>query len=90
MSCTRKPASTAISLRQLHTFGDLERDPRGRSISVAYLAVVDRRRHRPRGGDDAAEAQWVAMRDVEGLVFDHDAIVAYAIERLRVDLAHPR
>src|SRR4051812_32117121 len=45
-------------LEQLHTFGDPRRDPRGRTITVAYLALVDAGKLQPRAGDDAAEVGW--------------------------------
>src|ERR1043165_4060536 len=52
----------AGALLQLHTFGDPQRDPRGRNISVAYLAVVDPKTLKPEAGDDAAEAGWHSLR----------------------------
>ncbi len=59
-------------------FGAPRRDPRGRTISVAHATVV----HAPlppiRGGDDAAEAAWVALDAARGLAFDHDEILAAA------------
>src|SRR5262245_20644179 len=51
----------AKNLVQLHTFGDPGRDPRGRTISVAYLAVVDETKIKPRAGDDAAEVGWFSL-----------------------------
>src|SRR5690348_13589260 len=50
-------------LVQLHTFGDPGRDPRGRTISVAYLARIDRDQATATAGDDAAEADWFPLRD---------------------------
>ena len=70
---------TGIALRQLHTFGDPHRDPRGRSISVVYRgeappdAAV-------KGGDDAAEAGWFPLDALPPLAFDHDKIVKYVHE----------
>ncbi|HEX3015497.1 MAG TPA: NUDIX hydrolase [Desulfobacteria bacterium] len=51
-----------VYLEQLYTFGDLGRDPRTRIISVAYLAVVDASVVNPQAGDDAADAQWFAVK----------------------------
>src|SRR5437660_12557768 len=42
----------ADRLEQLYTFGDPDRDPRGRTISVAYLTRVNPRQLKPRAGDD--------------------------------------
>lgn len=72
-----------VSLEQLYTFGDVERDPRGRVITVAYLACVRSPAPQPRGGDDAAQARWWPIHDLPPLGFDHARIVDCALRRLR-------
>lgn len=72
-----------VYLEQFHTFGDPGRDPRGRIITVAYLALVRADEVRPRAGDDAAEARWWPVSDLPPLAFDHDRILACALEHLR-------
>lgn len=47
----------AISLTQLHTYGNVHRDPRMRVISVAYLAILPQQIH-TQANDDAKEALW--------------------------------
>jgi 8-oxo-dGTP diphosphatase len=57
----------AHSMRQIGAFGDPGRDPRGRSISIAFLAVLDAMSS-AQAGDDAAEARWFPIDRVpEGL-----------------------
>jgi len=73
----------AERLEQLRTFGDPGRDPRGRTISVAYLAVVDRDSVRPLAADDAAEVGWHSLTAPPPLAFDHANILAAARERLK-------
>lgn len=53
------------------------RDPRGRYVTVAYLATVpdDTTAH---AGDDAAAVQWVPLGQIGGLAFDHSQIIADA------------
>ena len=70
---------TGIVLRQMHTFGEPHRDPRGRSISVVYRgeAPADAA---VTGGDDAAEAAWFPLDDLPSLAFDHDKVVKYLSE----------
>jgi 8-oxo-dGTP diphosphatase len=63
-------------LVQLQTFGDPGRDPRGRTISVAFLARVDS--VEAKAADDAAEAAWFALDALPALAFDHDQILALA------------
>lgn len=46
-----------IYLEQLYTFGNVDRDPRMRVISVAYMALVPRDKLKVNAGDDAAEAE---------------------------------
>jgi len=73
----------ADRLVQLHTFGDPGRDPRGRTITVAYLAEVDAGQVRPKAADDAAEVGWHDLQALPPLAFDHDQILARARERLK-------
>jgi 8-oxo-dGTP diphosphatase len=68
----------AGELVQLHTFGDPGRDPRGRTITVVYLAEVDPQAVQPVAADDAAEVGWFALEQPPELAFDHDAILACA------------
>jgi 8-oxo-dGTP diphosphatase len=72
-------------LEQLYTFGAPKRDPRGRVISVAHLALVRRAEHIAAPGSDAAEAEWVPISDaVSGpLAFDHGVILGMGLARLR-------
>ncbi len=73
---------TGVDLVQFHTFGRPDRDPRGRTISVAYAGVVDWRKHAPRGGDDASKAQWFSLDQLPPLAFDHGEILEYAVRRV--------
>ncbi len=79
-----------VYLEQFHTFGDPGRDPRGRTITVAYLALVRADPVQPRAGDDAAEARWWSVSDLPPLAFDHDRILACALAHLRRNLQCPR
>lgn len=75
-----------VRLEQLHTFGDPGRDPRGRTITVAYLALLPAHRTAVRAGDDAADARWWPLRSLPPLAFDHDRILDCALRKLRRDL----
>ena len=55
-----------VSLEQLYSYGDPRRDPRGRVVSIAYLALVAPGRPL-RAGSDAAEAAWVPLGQVAEL-----------------------
>jgi 8-oxo-dGTP diphosphatase len=76
-----------VYLEQLYSFGDVERDPRGRIITVAYFALISTGRPL-KAGTDASEADWWPMDRLPSLAFDHDKILAYALERLRNKLEY--
>lgn len=78
-------------LSQLGSYGDPGRDPRTNVVTVAYTAVV----HAPSaasGATDAAAAGWHPVARVQSgelpLAFDHDRILADAVDRARKDLEH--
>jgi 8-oxo-dGTP diphosphatase len=70
-------------LEQLYTAGDPGRDPRGWTVSVAYLAQVDPKAIKPVAADDAAEVGWFALDELPALAFDH----AMLLGRVRTRLA---
>ena len=70
-------------LEQFYTFGQPDRDPRTRVISVAYLALVDRSQLQPRAADDAADVGWFSLHDPPPLAFDHVDVLKRALQRLR-------
>lgn len=69
-------------LEQLHTFGDPGRDPRGWTVSVAYLARVAPSLLHPVAADDAEAVGWFSLTDLPSLAFDHAAILARVRTRL--------
>lgn len=70
-------------LEQLYTFGNPDRDPRTRVITVAYLALVRGDGIQPKAADDASEAKWHSAFNPPLLAFDHEEILEKAKERLR-------
>ena len=75
-------------LEQLYCFGDLDRSPSGRVVSIVYWALVR--------GDEAEQATvgenvaWFAADELPQLAFDHNLIVDYALWRLRTKLEYSR
>lgn len=83
--------SDRLHLEQVATYGEPRRDPRGRVISVAYLALVPDL-PAPVAGTDAASASWVTVAEVlddpRRLAFDHHRILTDAVERARAKLEY--
>jgi len=72
-----------IYLEQLYTFGETDRDPRGRVISVAYYALVNWQQFQLKARQRVSQASWFPIKGVPRLAFDHNRIISYALERLR-------
>lgn len=89
---------TTNRLEQLGAYGDPGRDPRGHTVSVAWLTFLPTE-PRITAGDDAASAEWHSFRNLalDGkpspkkveLAFDHAKILAHAYGRLVQHLEHP-
>jgi 8-oxo-dGTP diphosphatase len=76
-------------LEQLYTYGDPQRDPRGRVVSVAYFSLVPGgKEFNQTGGTDASSAAWFTIDALPPLAFDHADIITYAIRRLRYKLEY--
>lgn len=73
----------AVFLEQLYTFGEIDRDPRDRVITVAYYALVNRIEHPAQAATDASQAVWWSVTDLPPLAFDHDKILELALKRLK-------
>src|SRR5881296_1990513 len=67
---------TNVFLEQLYTFGELDRDPRERVVSVAYYALVKLSEHSVKAATDAANTRWFPVSKVPKLAFDHAEILA--------------
>jgi 8-oxo-dGTP diphosphatase len=72
-----------VPVEQLRAFGDPGRDPRGRTISVAYYALLPAgAATTTKAGSDAGQARWFPTSDLPELAFDHAEIIAHALTRL--------
>lgn len=68
------------AMTQLHTFGKVGRDSRGRTVTVTYYAFADAATQHVQGGDDAAAAEWVYVKDITELAFDHMEMLDLAMK----------
>lgn len=77
---------TDVYLEQLYTFGQPDRDPRGRVITVAYFALLSADQTaglQLQSNSDADDVRWWSMYALPELAFDHARILEYAMQRLR-------
>lgn len=71
-----------IYMEELQSYGELDRDPAGRVISVAYYALI------PAGefteaGRSKSEATWVSLKELPPLIMDHNQMVEKGLRRLK-------
>lgn len=71
-----------IPLEQFYTFGDVHRDPRHRTITVAYFGFTTEELPILLAGDDACEAGWFPVDDLPKLAFDHEDILRRVLDKL--------
>lgn len=76
-----------IYLEQLHAFGEVNRDPEERTVSIAYYALIDVNSH-DKELVKKHSASWFSLHELPELIFDHQEMVEAALKRLRLKAAH--
>ena len=77
---------TGLRVSEVHQIGvysKVDRDPRGRTVTVAYLAIVDEP-NAVSGRDDATKAVWWPIDTLPPLAFDHEDIMQDAIKSYKM------
>jgi len=78
-----------VYCQQLYTFGDPQRDPRRRVVSVTYFALVSQDRLPPNSlKDTSGRSAWHSLYHLPKLAFDHEDILNYALTRLRYKIEY--
>ena len=72
-----------VYLEQLFSFGDPKRDPRGRVITIAYIALINSENIKLKATTDVSDAQWFSIKKIPQLAFDHKKILDYSLKRLK-------
>ncbi len=69
-----------IAMEQLKVYSSLYRDPRHRTVSVAFVGFLTDEQQ-IKAGDDARQAQWFSINQLPSLAFDHAQIIADAVSK---------
>lgn len=77
-----------VYLEQLYTFGAVDRDPRGRVVTVAYMAVTAEKYVKPMAGEWTKAIKFFPIDKLPKMAFDHKNIVEYSITRLRYKMEY--
>ncbi|MFN8542666.1 MAG: NUDIX domain-containing protein [Candidatus Binatia bacterium] len=78
-----------VYLEQLYTFGHPQRDPGGRVVSVAYVALIPHRGTlAPPPSPKYRQTAWRPVADLPSLAYDHATVVEVAVARLRAKLTY--
>jgi len=72
---------SGIELNQFYTFSTVNRDPRHRTITTAFIGNANNKTIEPVAGDDAAKAQWFALLELPPLAFDHSEVLEMLIKK---------
>lgn len=75
-------------LEQLYTFGEVQRDPRRRVVSVTYFGLVRPSDFEIEAATDAEEVAWFDIKKLPPFAFDHAHILDVALQRLRGKLTY--
>lgn len=71
-----------VYMEQLQSYGEINRDPAGRVISVAYYALIPVHKYSAAYSRQYG-ATWVSVKERPGLIMDHDQMVEKGLMRLQ-------
>lgn len=77
-----------IYLEQLRAFGEVDRYPLNRVVTIAYFALIHADHYNLNPGFTASAAQWFKMHEVPRLPYDHDKILSYGFAHLQHKVRH--
>ncbi len=85
---TAQTSVTNIYLEQLKSFGGVDRYPGKRVITVAYYALVNKESFVLHPGDSVSDVQWISVKDIPKMVYDHQQIFDFAFRQLKHKVHH--
>lgn len=85
---TAQTSVTNIYLEQLKSFGAVDRYPGKRVITVAFYALVNKVSFVLHPGDSVSDVQWISVKDIPKMVYDHQQIFDFAFKELKHKVHH--
>jgi 8-oxo-dGTP diphosphatase len=76
-------AASKLYIEQLYTFSRVDRDPRGRVVAVAYIALVPWEKLSKEEQSNSDMAWWAPVASAKKLAYDHNEVLSCAVKRLR-------
>jgi 8-oxo-dGTP diphosphatase len=70
-------------LKEVGTFGDIDRDPRGRTITIVFYTFIHNNQQDAKPKSDAAEVKWFSVKDIPPMAFDHSDIFKEGLLKLK-------
>ncbi len=85
---SEKTGLEKVYLEQLYTFGEIDRDPFGRVVSVAYFALISKEGLSLKTTSEYKDVSWFDAKKLPKLAYDHQEIIAKAVACLKNKLEH--
>jgi 8-oxo-dGTP diphosphatase len=77
-----------VFLEQVHTFGDVNRHPAGRVVTIAYYSLIDIKHHQLKLSHN--ELHWHPVNEIKTMAFDHKQILLTCLKQLQSKISeHP-
>jgi 8-oxo-dGTP diphosphatase len=73
-----------VAMKQVHTFGAVNRHPLGRVITIGYMALVEITELNPHPSYWAKQTKWHSLKKLPKLAFDHSEILEFSLARLKI------
>ncbi len=74
-----------VELKQFKAYSNVDRDPRHRTITIAFYAVLDTNDQQLCAGDDAGAASWFSINELPPLAFDHEQILSEFLKEVLIE-----
>ncbi len=77
-----------VYLDQVHTFGEVNRHPKGRVITIAYYSLVNVEKIKTQAASFAQKVAWKEVKKIDKLAFDHLKIMKTCLQKLKINVKY--